>query len=377
MMRRSFLFPLLAVVAAALVYSAWWFYAGRAAIRAFDDWVAVQRSEGYAITYGTLSFGGFPAQVDLTIPEIAVSLPGRLWEANGDGLTVSFHPWNLSEYDLNSIGPLRLRSAVLPETRDMPIVVTSLAGQYRRHPEDGYHAADLILRDLSGPLDFRAQEVALRGIRPFQHALGVEDLVATMDLELVDMALPKGVLPPGLPDTVDAGVLKIDVFGPEPPGPASFAKRLTDWREAGGLIEIRDIALVWQDLNLQGKGTATIDRFTRPELSLSVQVSGVTKTAARFEAAGLINRSVREAVEIGVNILSLGAGDSSRIRMPISIQQGQVYLGPAAVGEVGPLLPGRSVPERLQPAHRVQRAVGEPALPPPPPTVSEETWNAQ
>ena len=374
-MRRTILLPILALLAVALIYSAWWFYTGRVAQRAFADWVTVQRSQGYEIGYGSPSLGGFPMRVVLRVPDVTASLPGRFWTASGDGLDISFKPWDFDKYDLKSTGPIRLRSVAVPETLDTPVVINALAGQYRRRPAEGYHAADLLLSDLSGPLGGAAEEIALRAVRPFQRAGTIEDLIGNLTVEAVGVSLPDGLVPVELPRRVDAALLNLEIYGPEPTGGGSTAKRVATWRDAGGLIEIPEIALVWQALNVQGEGTATVDEYMRPELSLAVAVSGLSETARRFEAAGLIDRALREAIEIGTSLLSFGTG-GGRIKVPLSIQQGQFYLGPVAVGDVGPILPGPAPPKRLVPAERVERALGEPTLPPPPPPVSGATLAA-
>lgn len=377
MMKRTFLFPALILIAGALAWSAWWYYTGQIALRALDEWAVAQRLEGYSISHNTPSLSGFPGVVAITVAGIEGSAPGGLWSITGDGLKASFQPWDLRTIDVEGIGTLSVQTPTIPGSMEKPVQIGALFGQYRQDLELGRHEADLILQDVSGPRGFQAQEVAFVGRQPFAVSTTSEDPVGDIRLEAVGVTLPAGGVPEGLPNTVEAALLSAEISGPELSELGSPAKRLIEWQAAGGKVDISEIALVWQDLTLEGDGIASVDAYLRPELSLSLQVGGLSEMAQRFEEAGLITRTARQAIELGASLLSFGSGGSGKIKVPVSIQEGEVFIGPARVGEVQQILPGPAPPVRLRPVDRVIPAPGEPELPPPPPSVSEETLRAQ
>jgi hypothetical protein len=369
--RRIAIWTMALLTLAAVLWTGWWFYAGRFAIASLQEWAEEQRANGYDVTFARVDMAGYPFRIDLTVRRFGISAPGRFWAVSSDETTVSFRPWNLNRYTLKTAAPVQMIAAALPGTRQSPIVAGSVEGTFH-HARDGQtHVLELVAKPISGPLGLSVKEVGLIGERPARRATDHEATALSGRLELVDAAAP-ALFPPGLPNRVTAAVLDFDVLGPEPGQHGSALRRLSEWRDGGGSIEVREIALAWEDLNLRGEGTLALDSDMRPIAAFALDASGVPQTARRFQEAGLIDDRTRRYIELGTGLLSLGRSNSASIRVPISAQDGILYVGPVAVGEVQPLIPGYNpAPAAVAPPPK-----DDFAPPPPPPTVSEETLGA-
>lgn len=356
---------------AAALWTGWWFYAGHFAVASVQDWAAEQRKNGYDVSFARIDLGGFPFRVDLNVQRFGISAPGRFWSVSAEDMTVSFRPWNFNRYTFHTKAPVRAIAAAVPGTRQDPIVLGGVEGLYR-HAADGQdHILQLVAGPVVGPDGLSIQELGLTGQRPEKRAADHEATALSGRLELVDGTAP-ALFPPGLPNRVAAAVLDFDVLGPEPAQKGSALKRLGEWRDGGGSIEVREIALIWEDLNLRGEGTLALDSEMRPIAAFALDAVGVPQTARRFQDAGLIDERTRRYIELGTGLLSLGQSQSASIRVPVSAQDGIIYLGPVAVGEVQPLIPGYNP----APAAAPSPPADDFAPPPPPPTVSDETLGA-
>lgn len=354
------------------LWTGWWFYAGHFAISSFQGWAATQRGDGYDVNFGRVDLGGFPFRVDMNIQRFGISAPGRFWAVSAEDLTVSFRPWNFNRYALRTDAPVQVIAAAMPGTRQDPIVLGSVEGNYRRAHGGQDHILRLVAGPVVGPDGLSISEIGLTGRRPEQRAVDHEATALAGRLELVNGSAPV-LFPPGLPSHIAAAVLDFDVLGPEPAPQGSALKRLAEWRDGGGSIEVRELALAWEELNLNGEGTLALDSDMRPIASFAFDAVGVPQTAKRFQEAGLIDDRTRRYIELGTGLLSLGRSKSASIRVPVSAQDGILYIGPVAVAEVQPLIPGYNpAPAAVAPSP----AVDDFAPPPPPPTVSEETLGA-
>lgn len=372
-------FKRLAIAGSALFFllaagwTGWWFYAAHFAIGAFQDWAAERRADGWDVGFARIDTGGYPMAVRLSVAHIGIAGPGRLWSLSSDAVDVSFPPWRFDLYSLEAQEPVRFVSGALAGSRETPLQASGLTGRYHNDAAARAHRLVLTFDGVSGPQGIAADTIAVSAVRPFSPARTSDSRALTLRAEAVGAVLP-GALPPPLSPRFPAAILDAEVFGPEPPAQGSTLTRLEAWRAGGGKIDVGEIALVWEDLNLQGDGTVTVDAAMRPLAAFSVRAVGIGPTARRAEEAGLIDSSTRRYIELGAGILSFGSNDGGTIKLPVAIQDGVFYLGPAPLGEVPPIIPGFKPPPRPVPVPPpTDDGTG---VPPPPPTVSDETLNA-
>ncbi|MDF1750787.1 MAG: DUF2125 domain-containing protein [Alphaproteobacteria bacterium] len=366
------LFGILVLLVSA--WSAWWFYSGRMAISGFQDWVSAQRADGYDISYERIDTGGYPFSLALTVGRFGVAAPLRAWTVSGDAATVSFKPWQWDRYEVSSDQPIRLSAVVMPASRNTPVVINGLTGDFQVQRDAAQHQLRLVASDVSGPNGLTIGKVGLSGSMPFRAPQDRDGNLVTGHLELVAAQMP-GIVPKGLSEQIEAAILDFTVSGPQPNLDHSMAKRLSDWRDAGGGIDVTKIAVAWQDLNLSGDGTISLDEYLRPLAAFGMQATGLSDTARRFEDAGLIDRQIRRYIEMGIGLLSLGSGQTGMVRFPVTIQDGILSLGPVALAEVPPIVAGAGPLPPAVPAPKTGEITTFPDLAPPP-TVSEETLGA-
>src|SRR5262249_30973559 len=95
-------------------------------------------------------------------------------------------------------------------------------------------------------------------------------------------------------EPIDKADLSLALTGPLPWGGTPDA--LTRWRDAGGTLELRQIAVAWSGLTLDGDGTAALDDQMRPEGVLTLRLDGLQPTLQRLTEEGALPPALAEAI---------------------------------------------------------------------------------
>jgi hypothetical protein len=114
------------------------------------------------------------------------------------------------------------------------------------------------------------------------------------------------------------------------------ADAMARWRDDGGTLEISQMIINHGPLELNGDGTVALDRSLQPIGAFSLRVRGIIEAVDRLEEAGLIKP---RAASLTKSVLSAMAGSKwdgggGDIKVPLSIQDNKLYLGPVAVAKV-------------------------------------------
>ncbi|MDA7423190.1 DUF2125 domain-containing protein [Thalassococcus lentus] len=72
-----------AIVAAALIWAGWWFFASQRLTTQTENWFEDRQAEGWQAQYGDLTLGGFPNRLDMTFTDLNLADPdsGLAWQA--------------------------------------------------------------------------------------------------------------------------------------------------------------------------------------------------------------------------------------------------------------------------------------------------------
>lgn len=366
-MRRLFSLTvgLLAVLAIAhAVY--WWIGAGEMRT-AVETWIEDWRQKGYEVTHGELGIGGYPLQVHATLPYPAVTDPGKAWSWQAEGVRLQTSLWEPTRYQMTVqgdqavIAPINGRAVPMDiSTADTVVVANfSVTGEFR--------SGSIQIDELKGSApDFGATvlakriflELELPESPPKTHTDPAGDVTVIAD----GVTLPKAYAGP-LGQDVDRVSMRFNALGPLERG--DLKEVLGAWRDAGGVVEVPWLRGEWGDLTVDAKGTVTLDELYRPLAAFESALGGLSPTLDTLTEAGMIKENTTRIVKLGLALLSSTSSSGKRvIKIPVSIQDGDVYLGPVAVARVRPIFP----------SDQPEIASDEPPLPalaPLPPPVDE------
>jgi hypothetical protein len=335
-MRRRTRFGL-AVVAVLLVllgaYTAYWLIVAGRIADGVTGWAQAQRAEKIEASWQRIGVAGFPFTCRVELDN-AVLRDGRLTpspELRVPEVSASARPWDFATWRVSAPQGLSAVLAGGGERPPLKLAAHTAAGVLMSNPEAGTDLW-LNLRDLSAeageavPISSADAWVILPANPPRSHtepALGI-----ALDLRQVQLPSMTSVLN----DTIDELAFGVTVKGAVASG--KLAQAVSEWRDAGGTIELDNLRLNWGGLGATASGTIALDRELQPVGGFSGAIAGYDQILT-----GLVQSGRMRATDAGLARLALAmlakAGPDGRpeITTAFTIQNGQMFLGPAKLGK--------------------------------------------
>ncbi len=323
----------------------YWFWAADRVETVIALWTEEQRARGYEIAYGGPELGGFPLRLAVGFSEPRVTAP-QGWRWSGAaiaGQAAFWDPWDL-HFDL----PLEqsLSAAWRGQRRQLALTATAARALVHLGRDGRLKAATVemegvVLTEEGGgairaeTLDYQLtrRPPALEG--PALEGTG--DWTLLLAGEMRGIALPEGVSSP-FGSRVARLAFEAALIGLIPKGEPAAA--LAVWRDAGGLVEVRDLALTWGPLDVNASGTATLDPRLRPQGAFTARVRGLPEVLDALVEGNVIKPGMAFALKLTALTLASGNNSDGRavVELPITLQDGLFYLGPVALFRLAPVL---------------------------------------
>lgn len=351
MSRRRLLLALVAVLAVSAATVVYWHYASDAFRRGIERWVDARHAEGVQVNYASLVMQGFPfrLQADLRDPVLSRPEPGSggpsgrplAWEWRGNEVTVAIRPWNTNRVDLRFPGTNQITLPFGDRGRTM-FAAAGRAGATLDLDQAGLPTgADVDVEDLDLLSEDGNEFVSVAGIdlSAISHSFATPThQSATFDLSFSGkgIELPKESEPP-LGSYVSVVECQASLMGAIPPGPPAEAAKT--WREEGGTIEVHRLHLVWGPLEIEAGGTLALDSNLQPIGALSAIVRGFSETVDALVAGGMVRPADGDTAKQVLGLLAKAPkrGGPPELTVPVTLQNGWIYVGPVALAQVSPI----------------------------------------
>lgn len=323
-MRRLTLVCVALLAVATASYAGYWFYMAKAIARGLGPWQAAARAQGYDIDWRSAAVGGFPFafRIDFTGVGIGASRPTpfRATSAAAVATASPLSPasWHITAPQGAAIdAPALLAGAYAATLRagfaqgsagtTITIDAQRIAG---RGLADGYEAKSMTARLMLPPQP------------PTDHRDPALTLTASLD---------GSVLPPGLHvKRIDALTLALTLRGAVPPGP--LAPGLAQWRDDGGTLDLDEAHVAMGGTTIDLNGTFALDQSMQPEGAMTASIAGADKAVDQVvEAGGLAARYAGIIKSVLRAIASPDGKGGDAIRLPLTLQDQRLYVGPAMV----------------------------------------------
>jgi hypothetical protein len=312
-------------------YTAFWFVAAGKIEQSVGEWTEQARAQKINASWKGLRIGGFPFSFRLELSDAALrdEAINPPTEIRMPLLSASAHPWSFGVWHLAA--PRGLSAIAAPEGKPAATVSARAAeGAVSAVPEGGatiWLSLDAPRLDASEPLAAGRADLWL--VLPARAPETHRDSNIALAADLHDVKLPQAPNP--FRNLLDELALGVTVKGSIPSGPPRQAA--TGWRDEGGTAEIDNLTLRWGTLAVSGSGTLALDSDLQPMGAFSGAVEGYDELMSALVAAGRMKASDARLARIGLAMLAK-AGPSGRpaITASFTIQNGEMYLGPAKLG---------------------------------------------
>ena len=339
LIRATIALVVLAVLAGA-GWAATWFVAANRMESTLAEW-AREPAAGTTATLGDVTVSGFPTRLIADIARIEVKQIddplGLTYTAGNLRATRALTGGNVA---LFVRGPQSISYRADGEVRTLNVKADAFALDLR-NGEDGAFAGFGLT---AGNITVERPDAAPMTIRRLTLQMGMGTGPGALipersrfALRIDNLVLPEYRRGP-LGDTIE--VFSTNAQLVKGIDSLSLATALPAWRDAGGYLALVETLMKWGSLDLQGQGSGVLklDEQLRPAGGMTVQLRDYLLTVDAFHAARRLSDEARAAVQQLVSFLSTrGAG--GRIGLMMEITNGEVVVGPATLGTVGPVLP--------------------------------------
>ena len=314
-------------------FAAWRWAAGRME-QGFADWRQNMAAQGWTVRAGAMARGGWPLAAQLTVDDVAIaggtdSIPGGV--AYGAGrVTIRFDPLQPDVVTVLGSGPQSLRvgpGPALAFTAARLIVTVPVAqptsaaldaGDLRfAAPVEG-----LSIGLLQGQTDWHdPKKLALR--------------LSAEAIALPPLPAPQAPLGPHIASATIEG----DVSGTFPTNAPSPAAGAAAWRDSGGAVLLRRIALGWGPLGAAGSATLKLDPALQPDIAAKLRLVGVNETLDALAAAQAITPRAAQAAKAVAGLIAQAPEGSGvpGVEVPLTLHDGRVSMGMIPLATVGKL----------------------------------------
>ncbi len=349
--RWPLILPFLLIVVGVIAYSLWWVGVADRVETAILDWQSDQATKGISVSWDTLETGGFPyrIQVDVTGGRIDAPEAPRSWVWETDALSAQTLAYKLDHVIVDIPGSqrlhyseprdgtqqrftLNLNSEVFwasfvdegDEEQRLSADIQNLSASRARQTEDGpvlaggAAAARLQFHGRpSANVEGTAFDVALKGQDISWTNLG-DTLWTGSNIAQLEAQTRITDLPPGFPDAL-----------------ATF---LPDAADHGTTLAISEFSLEWGPVEMTGQGEVRLDSLGRPEGRFRTSVGNLDGLIDALVRAEIVSQqSARLAFAGMVALSSMQGEEAGRVRLPVAMKDGVLFLGPIAAARLEPL----------------------------------------
>jgi hypothetical protein len=328
----------LAILAALLVigggYTAYWFLVARGIETGIVDWRQSQRADKIDLSWQKMQVSGYPAafRVDLGSAALRDGAITPSPELHIPVLSGTARPWDFADWRLAAPEGFTADFAAAGASTPAKLNAQTADGLVSIETEGGW-TLWLSLRETKieagAPVLVGSAHTTLAV--PPRPSHGHADQMVALAVEASQIKLPLGVGPLGdLIDELDFGAT---VKGAMPSG--KLADAIAAWRDAGGTIEFDNLHLKWGALNATATGTIALDQELQPTGGFSGAIQGYDQILAALVQNGQMRPTDAGLARIALTFLAKAGPDGKpEIRTAFTIQNGQMFLGPAKLGRL-------------------------------------------
>jgi hypothetical protein len=335
-MRRPTRFGLAAFALSLILlgaYTAYWLIVVGQIKSGVTAWAQAERADKIDVSWEGIEVGGFPfsCRVSLKAATLRDYRLSPAPELRIPVLSGEARPWDFATWQLDVPGGLSAALAAGGTRPPVKLAARKVAGVLVRAPQ-----ANTILWLRLGDIEAEAGEtiavsmadawVVLPVKPPQVHtepAIGVA--VNLRQLKLAGMT-------PILGDTIDELALALSVKGAIPGG--NLVQAISQWRDAGGTVELDNLRVKWGELGFTASGTIALDRELQPIGGFSGAIQGYDQILAVLVQSGRMRPAEAGLARLALAMLAKAGPDGKpAIATAFTIQNGQMFLGPAKLGK--------------------------------------------
>lgn len=321
-----------------VTYSGYWLYLSHTLGETISELRLRWHEAGVEIKHGKLSIGGYPYRIEVTARDVeAAGQNGSVnWRWRTPVFQVTAHPWKLSHW----VAVLETPSDIdfsLTNDRTLALIVGAGRMSVNVGAEAFLERVSFDLRDLrmqpnvgSDYVDIARAELHVRRSLTKKSSVDV-----AVFIKEVAFGKTRGYTFGNRLQELNAEISLKGLM------PAVWSRMALDgWRDEGGVVEVHSLQTLWGNLEVQLDGTFTIDEVYRPIGAASATIKGYVSLLAALRMEGVVSEPAAFAAGLALGLLAESSPDDGEVllRVPITLQDGHLHVGPVPLMPLGPVI---------------------------------------
>jgi hypothetical protein len=326
----------LAILAALLVtagaYTIYWYVVAGEIKDGVIAWAQSVRADKIDVSWQKIGVTGFPLafRVELEAAALRDNAVSPSPEIRVPLLSGTAWPWDFDNWRIEAQAGFSADLAGAGERAPVKVTARTADGLVGIARQGGWKLW-LALQDASIAAADRVRVSSANGwiIVPPKAPQKRMDPSVALAFDLHQVRLPLTIGPLG--DNVDEFAFGVTVKGAIPNG--RFAEAAA-WRDAGGTIELDNLRLNWGGLGATATGTLALDQELQPTGGFSGAIQGYDQILTALVQGGQMRATDAGLARIALTMLAKAGPDGRpEIHTAFTIQNGQMFLGPAKLGK--------------------------------------------
>jgi hypothetical protein len=323
-----------ALLAVGSGYTAFWFLVARRIETDILDWARSQRADRIDASWQKIRVSGYPVafRVDLESAALRDGAVTPSPEFHISVLSGTARPWDLADWQIAAPEGFTAELATAGRRSPAKLIARTADGLASIESDDGWK----LWLDLKDVIVEASAQIRVSSARamvnvPRRLPRGHNEPAIGLAVDASQINLPLAVGPLG--DTINELDFGATVKGVIPSG--KLADAVAAWRDAGGKIELDNLRLKWGALDATATGTIALDQELQPTGGFSGAIQGYDQILTALVQNGQMRASDAGLARIALSLLAkTGPDGKPEIRTVFTIQNGQMFLGPAKLGRV-------------------------------------------
>lgn len=323
------------VVALGAVYTVYWTIVASRLKDGAAAWAEAMRGQGLDASWQSARVGGYPFSFRLELSDLRLrgQAPAGDFDLHAPAVSGTAGPFDFHDWDISA--PQGLETGLTQREVAVARIDAAAASGAVTVGAAGGATIWLSLADAKGgpaaqpALRLAAQTANIWLLLPAQPARTESDRNLSFAADFHELEIP--ALPPPFASTIDDIGFGAALMGPISTAPPRQAAEA--WRQAGGTIEVDHVDFAWRALHVSGSGTLALDDRLQPIGAFSGAVEGYDQLLNILAVAGMMRPGDATIARIALGVLAKPGPDGKpRIETSFTMQNGQMFLGPAKLG---------------------------------------------
>ena len=326
-------------VLVAVAYSVFWFVVADRAEGWIAAWAAPEPDKDWHGTFENVQVSGFPVAM-----EIRIETPEVVWHGNdqeatwaGPWLVARYRPWDPSriDFELPEDQTVYVNAA---SWQRMVVIQTSQSFGHIEMADGKARRLTTESRDLVATVEQNAPPVTADRLVVVVEAAPEGDN-HDLFVEIENLGFPAR-LPAPFVGHVPFATAAFSLNGDIPSG-GPVRDRLALWRDAGGTLDVLSVKIDWPPLELEADGTVALDETFRPVGAFSSDIIGYGELLDALVDLGTVSRNEASIAGTVLDVMARRdeATGERRLTVPITMQNGTLFVGPVPLMPLPPVLP--------------------------------------